>query len=392
MRKQLKREILEYFDMPRSEQYGAIVLLFLSLVLLAAPEILKPFLIPKLELDSEFAAWAAEQKTFPDRQKKGESASAEPFRFDPNTADFEDFVALGLDDRLANQILNYREKGGHFRRPDDFSKIYNLQQADFERLRPFIFIEPIADNQPKASGDGVGHAAVAALFSFDPNRASEAEFLKLGLPKRTVRSILNYREKGGVFRKKSDFSKIYTLDPTHFARLEPFIDLPETFEKRPFVSEKPTEFSQKAKPDFVDKWPSKSLPQKIDANSATVEDWKKLPGIGDFFAQKIVRFRESLGGFSSLEQVAETRNLPDSLFQKARPFLILETPVFRKIRLNSASAEEFSQHPFLDRRAAAALVAFRENHGPFKKTTEIEAVRAVSPSVLKKLEPYLSLE
>ncbi|MCU9611836.1 helix-hairpin-helix domain-containing protein, partial [Escherichia coli] len=80
------------------------------------------------------------------------------------------FVRLGLPLNLANRICNYREKGGQFRKPEDFQKIYGLSVADFERLRPFISInggeKPVADFFKK------GEKRAAENFEFDPNTAS----------------------------------------------------------------------------------------------------------------------------------------------------------------------------------------------------------------------------
>ena len=61
----------------------------------------------------------------------------------------------------------------------------------------------------------------------------------------------------------------------------------------------------------------------IDINNATEEDWKSLPGIGDVLSKRIVKFRTSRGGFQSVDDVARTYGLKDSVFQMIRPYLKL---------------------------------------------------------------------
>ena len=62
----------------------------------------------------------------------------------------------------------------------------------------------------------------------------------------------------------------------------------------------------------------------INVNAARAEDLKALPGIGDVLSERIVRFRNKLGKFSSVEEVGKTYGLPDSTFQKIKPYLVLE--------------------------------------------------------------------
>ena len=64
--------------------------------------------------------------------------------------------------------------------------------------------------------------------------------------------------------------------------------------------------------------------QETEINSATVDEWKAFPGVGDVLANRIVKFRNSMGGFKSVEQVAKTYGLSDSVFQVIRPYLYIK--------------------------------------------------------------------
>ncbi len=372
----------------RGERLGVFGLSFLSLCFLVLPSFTASWLAEK---PTDFTQFQEEIHKFQSAIDQPEmSVAAQLFPFDPNIAGADDFVRLGLNLNLANRICNYREKGGQFRKPDDFQKIYGLSTADFERLRPFISIEngekPMADFSKKSE------KRVVENFKFDPNTASYADFERLGLGGRTAQSILNYRSKGGVFRKKADFSKIFTLDPADFARLEPFIELPEKMANA-FATPTPVTYSTAQKPSGFSNIGKPKMPaSKVDINKADAAGWKTLPGIGDFYAQKIVGFREKLGGFFKIEQVAETRNLPDSTYQKIRPFLVLESPVYRKINLNTASADNFKAHPYFDRRVSEAIIAYRQSHGAFKKLDDLRAVKAIRGDWFELIMPYLTVD
>lgn len=88
---------------------------------------------PAIAAESNFRALLA-------AKRQPNIAVSELFVFDPNTASYDDLLILGLSARTARSIENYRNKGGKFRRPEDFQRIYTLSEEDYVRLRPFIRI------------------------------------------------------------------------------------------------------------------------------------------------------------------------------------------------------------------------------------------------------------
>ncbi|WP_153797665.1 ComEA family DNA-binding protein [Foetidibacter luteolus] len=160
------------------------------------------------------------------------------------------------------------------------------------------------------------------LFYFNPNTLDEAGWKKLGLKEKNIRTILNYRSKGGRFRKPEDLRKIYGLPADLADKLVPYVRLEETPSKK--AEELPVAATAKA--DTVQKVSKAStiVIKPVRINSATAEEWKELPGIGDVLGNRIVKFRTKIGGFTSVDQVGKTYGLADSVFQKIKPYLVLE--------------------------------------------------------------------
>ena len=236
------------------------------------------------------------------------------------------------------------------------------------------------------------------LFTFDPNTATLDDFLRLGLSSRTAQTILNYRSKGGTFYKKEDFQKIYALRKEDYARLAPWIDIPQQNNWEQYASRKSGErmatqwadFEEKEKLPVYEK--KEKVPVIIDVNLATAEEWQQLRGIGPGYSKRIVNFREKLGGFSTLELVGETYDLPDSTFQQIRPYLRL-SPVYRKLNVNTAGVEELKSHPFISALQATILVNYRKQHGAFADMNALKKVGASFKSEdWDRLEPYLDFE
>lgn len=163
-------------------------------------------------------------------------------------------------------------------------------------------------------------ANVIKPFQFDPNTLDEAGWHKLGLRDKTIQTILHYRNKGGYFKNPEDIKKIYGLKKEEAAILIPYIKISGS--KKTYAS------GQSLTKQSDQTLPSKSLPptkiKNLNINSATEEDWKSLPGIGEVLSKRIVKFRNSIGGFKSVEEVKRTYGLSDSVFQKIKPMLILE--------------------------------------------------------------------
>ncbi len=216
----------------------------------------------------------------------------------------------------------------------------------------------------------------AHLFYFDPNTLSAEGWQQLGLRAKTIGTIVKFLSKGGRFNEAGDLKKIYGLHADEFARLEPYIRIAK----------------KAAAPQFVyEKRPPPRTKTIIDINEADTTAFIVLPGIGSKLASRIVAFREKLGGFYSIEQIAETYGLQDSTFLNIRDRLTLSNPQPHKIDLNTASLEVLKQHPYIRWNIANAIVKYRQQHGPFKSVEDLLQVAIITPDIYHKMIPYIGL-
>lgn len=365
----MKTNILNFFRFTRAERYGTLVLMLLAMIFFAAPLATRWLRAPQY---SDFSTIMEEMKRF-EPKPSNTGMSNDLFYFNPNTASLEDFVRLGLSENVAKAILNYREKGGKFRKPEDFQKIWRLEPEDYERLLPYIRLQ--AAETPKHF-ESTEEKPDADLFAFDPNTASEDDLFRLGLPSRTVKSILNYRIKGGRFRQKEDLEKIYTLSAEDYVRIAGYA----VFESAEARLPVPASIAQKRLP-----------PAPIDINRADLGDWITLPGIGEKRAQQLVAFREKLGGFFSVEQIGEMYGLPDSVFRQMRPWLVKGDTPLRTLNLNTVTLDELDAHPYISKRQAEMMVAYRQHHGAYTSVRDLDNIRAFTDKAwLDRVKPYLS--
>ncbi|MGV3766968.1 MAG: ComEA family DNA-binding protein [Chitinophagaceae bacterium] len=133
----------------------------------------------------------------------------------------------------------------------------------------------------------------------------------------------------------------------------------------------------------------KRPPPSIDINTATLEEWDALPGIGQVLGTRIIAFRDKLGGFIHKEQVGETYGLKDSVFRKIVGFLKESPQKVRRLPVNSVSEEELAAHPLIRWKLAKQLVAFRKAHGGIKDLAELHKLLSLDSVQVNRLGKYL---
>jgi competence protein ComEA len=234
------------------------------------------------------------------------------------------------------------------------------------------------ENKYKADKEWKGE-----LFYFDPNTLDEAGWQKLGVRDKTIATIKNYLLKGGKFYKPEDIKKIWGLNEVLADKLIPFIQI----EKKDYAANgKHEEYS---KPVYEKKTYTPTL---IDINTADTTAFIALPGIGSKLAQRIITFRDKLGGFYKMEQVGETFLLPDSVFQKIKPRLTLSNTAVKQININTATIDEFKAHPYIRYVIGNAIVQYRTQHGNFSSVNDLKKIMLVTEEVFNKTLPYLKVE
>ena len=226
----------------------------------------------------------------------------------------------------------------------------------------------------------------AEVFYFDPNTASADDWRRLGVREKTAATILKYVSKGGHFYKPEDIAKIWGLHKEDVDRLLPYVKIENT--KKEYANNESNFKNNYPSDSYRDK---KYSPQTIDINVSDTTAFIALPGIGSKLAQRIIAFRDKLGGFYSVEQIKETYGLPDSTFIKIKPKLILTNPAVKQININTANLDEMRSHPYIRYAIANAILQYRTQHGNFSSIDNIKKIMIVTDDVFIKVSPYLTI-
>ncbi|WP_372776601.1 helix-hairpin-helix domain-containing protein [Mangrovibacterium sp.] len=229
------------------------------------------------------------------------------------------------------------------------------------------------------------------LFRFNPNSIDSGAMDTLDLPQDIRRNILSYRQHGGKFRKASDLRRIYGMNDSIYARLEPYISIDEsqmvsTRNMREDQSQRTTtasavSYKEEVKPAVVS--------HPIELNRAAAEELERLRGIGPVLSKRIVKYRNLLGGYVSGNQLAEVYGLSPDVVEVILPLVVVDTLAIRKLDLNFMSVDELAAHPYLNFKDAQRIVDFRSKNGYISDKTNLLTDSIIGVEQYMKVVRYL---
>lgn len=131
--------------------------------------------------------------------------------------------------------------------------------------------------------------------------------------------------------------------------------------------------------------------ETIELNSADTTDLKKIPGIGTSYANRIVKYRNSLGGYVAVSQLSEVWGLDTDLYQKITPYITIKRKT-KKIKINQCSSEELRKHPYINYKQAKVITDLRMRKGNITSINRLSLLDEFSDSDIRRLEAYISFE
>lgn len=212
---------------------------------------------------------------------------------------------------------------------------------------------------------------VSKIYPFNPNFISDFKGYRLGMSVQEIDRLLVFRKENKYVNSAEEFQNITKVSDSLLSIISPYFKFPDWV-------------NQKKKLDNYVNYSNKSYAKKIkvvilDINLATKEDLIKIYGIGEAISARILKQRESLGAFVSMEQLKEVWGLSPEVIENLNThFKILALPDIKKIDINNASVKELSQFPYFNYQLAKQIVTFRSMNGDIKNVTDLTKIKGLS--------------
>ena len=228
-----------------------------------------------------------------------------------------------------------------------------------------------------------------AIFDFNPNKVSLDDLILLGFGETISKRIINYRNKGGVFKVKGDLFKIYGIDSVLVDKLLPSISLPTYLASRS-SSKALVETQELTQKRVTNSRKPKELPD-FDINLADTSMLQTIKGIGSVLSSRIIEFRDNMGGIVDVNQLYEVYNLDTIVADRLINKIYIETLFTpNSLLINEISESVLASHPYISWKQARLIIAYRNQHGRFTSTADLLKVYSVDEDLIEKITPYLA--
>lgn len=217
------------------------------------------------------------------------------------------------------------------------------------------------------------------VYPFNPNFLTDYKAYKWGMSTQEYQRLVDFRKQNKYVNSAQEFQAVTQVPDAVLNKMKVYFKFPAWVNAK--SKQEKFIFNQKT---FVEK---KMVPK--DINAATAEDFVAIRGIGEVLAERILKYRSSLGAFVSMEQLDEVYGLkPEVITELNEHFTLLKAPDVVKIKINEATIKELGQFPYFRYPVSRNIVAYRSMNGDLT-IEELTNVKGINLEKLKIIALYL---
>lgn len=274
---------------------------------------------------------------------------------------------------------------------------YNVNINDLNDVTARDGFDIPGDNKPLTPRLNPNSLKKAKLFPFNPNGLPAEKWRELGLSMKQIAVIHNYERKGGIFRKKEDLKRVYSISEKVYNKLAPYIRISENeipSSESYFRPSSKSSGSQSLRVDYSKDYAGRSARSFpiIELNGADSSSLILINGIGPVLSSRIIRYRARLGGFYSLEQLREVYGIDSSRYPQIAAQVSVDTAAIARLYINKVSFDELRKFPYLSYKQVNAILQYRKQHGNYDSLDDLRHISILDTKILLKIAPYISFK
>ena len=131
----------------------------------------------------------------------------------------------------------------------------------------------------------------------------------------------------------------------------------------------------------------------VDINKATLKDFTAIEGVDEYISERIIKYRSKLQGFSFKEQLFEVWGLDELIANKIlSTFSIKNTPLIKKVNINTASFKEVLSNPYIDYELCIQIFDYKDEVAELQSISEIKNIEGFPIKKYNRIVLYLLAE
>ena len=204
------------------------------------------------------------------------------------------------------------------------------------------------------------------IYPFNPNFITDYKGYTLGMTQEEIDRLLRFRAKDKWINSSKQFQEVTKVSDSLLNKISPYFKFPE------WVKNSRTKVS----PNYVSTNSKLDSSKKIDLNTATISDLKKIYGIGDALSARIVNHREKINGFNDFVELTEVYGLTAEVIDRIKTQFVILTPrKIKKINLNTATKSELVTVQYIDYEIAHQIIETRTLLDGFSNLDQLKKVK-----------------
>ncbi|WJS96623.1 helix-hairpin-helix domain-containing protein [Flavobacterium johnsoniae] len=220
-------------------------------------------------------------------------------------------------------------------------------------------------------------------YLFNPNFISDYKGYKLGMTVEEIDRLMAFRKENKFVNSADEFQKVTGISDSLLNKIAPLFKFPNWIQQKAGLKTRQVNF---VKNDFT----KKAKFEILDINQANQEDLMKLYGIGEGLSERILKQKEILGCFVSMEQMKDIWGLsPEVIIELNSHFKVVIPPSLKKIKVNDASLKELSQFFYFKYALAKQIVTYRSMNGNFDNIEDLAKIKDFPVEKAKIISLYL---
>ena len=212
-------------------------------------------------------------------------------------------------------------------------------------------------------------------YQFNPNFISDEKGYELGMSVEAIDRLFQFREKGRFVNSPEEFQEITGISDSLLTVLQPSFRFPV----RAFSTRKPRYLNSAKK-------------EKTDLNTADTTMLSSVYGIGSRLANRIVKYRTYLGGFSNDSQLREVYGLKEEVVLRLMErFTVRSLPDIKKTNINTATLQQLRVIPYLNEQSAKIIIKYRSRVGEIGDIDELTKIQGFPEEKINRIKVYLTV-